>query len=89
MRMTSPVWDTFAETSMADQFGRKRRTETKSAQEMTGEFLREIGVLVFVFFPIEAKVSNFDFPWWGYVIVESAAVICWSGGTLLEVKRKS
>ena len=61
----------------------------KSGWEMVAEFLREIGVLVIVFFPIEAVVSGVHFRIRYYALAEAMGFAAWVGGTLLEVKRKS
>ena len=62
--------------------------EKKSVEEMLGEALRDIGILVIVFFPLDQWVANKSMTWqWatGSALVSAGAI---TAGIILERTRR-
>ena len=59
----------------------------KSVAEMTAEFCRELGVLIIVFYPIEAHFTG-GLSGFKYLGVVAAGMISWSIGVIIERRRK-
>jgi hypothetical protein len=62
--------------------------EKKSVEEMLGEALRDIGILVIVFFPLDQWVTNRTITWkWaaGSAVVSAGAL---AAGIILERTRR-
>ncbi len=57
--------------------------ERKDVAQLIGEALREIAVLMLVFFPLEAYFQN-QFTWWGFLLIVGLAVILFYRGVVLE-----
>jgi hypothetical protein len=88
-------WNSAAIGHQALNFGnfwarRERETmsDSRSNEEMLGEVLREIGVLVVVFFPFDEWIELHTLKWGfvlGSVSLSAACIIC---GMWLERKRR-
>jgi hypothetical protein len=62
-------------------------SERKTAGEMLGEVLRDIGVLIFVFFPFDEWITFHEFHWpfiLGSVVLAMASIAL---GVWLECRR--
>ena len=57
--------------------------DRKDAAQLIGESLREVAVLMLVFFPLEAYFQN-KFTWWGFLFIVILAVILFYRGVILE-----
>jgi hypothetical protein len=61
--------------------------ERQSVARMAAEFFRELGVLIIVFYPIEAHFSG-DLTALKYVAVVVAGMTLWGIGVMIERRRK-
>ena len=60
----------------------------KSATEMTGELLREVGVLALVFYPVREGIGG-EFSWSGAIMFIAGALVVWLIGAQIERWRKA
>ncbi len=57
--------------------------DRKDAAQLIGEALREVAVLMIVFFPLEAYFQD-KFTWWSFLFIAALAVILFYRGIILE-----
>ena len=63
-------------------------TENRSNEEMLGEVLREIGVLIVVFFPFDEWITFHALTWKFALLSVSLSAVCIIGGMWLERNRE-
>jgi hypothetical protein len=70
------------------QMERETMTENRSNEEMLGEVLREIGVLIVVFFPFDEWISFHALTWKFALLSVCLSAVCIIGGMWLERNRE-
>jgi hypothetical protein len=55
----------------------------RDRSQLVGDFLREVAVLMIVFYPLEAYFQN-KFDWWGFSFVLALVTILFWRGMMLE-----
>jgi hypothetical protein len=64
--------------------GYQHATDRESIWRMIGEFFRELGVLVIVFYPIESHLRGSA---WGKALIAAVGVSCLIVGIVIERRR--
>jgi len=64
--------------------GYEHAPDRESIWKMIGEFFRELGVLVIVFYPIESQLRQTA---WGKALIAAVGVACLAVGIVIERRR--
>jgi hypothetical protein len=64
--------------------GYEHASDRDAIWKMIGEFFRELGVLVIVFYPIESRLRDTA---WGKAIIVGSGLACLAVGIVIERRR--